>query len=95
MLSPRWQDSTPRIVSLLEIGSVEALDGSDVDVGEQWPNLLAVLFQLSMAPDTGKRETAFRAFATTPGIIEKHHEDAVAQAFTRGFKDESVSVCES
>ena len=52
-----------------------------------------MLFQLSIAPDSGKRETAFRVFTTTPGIIEKQHEDAVAQAFTRGFKDDTVAVC--
>lgn len=51
-----------------------------------------MLFQLSIAPDVGKRETAFRVFTTTPGIIEKQHEEAVAQAFTRGFKDEAVGV---
>lgn len=60
---------------------------------EYWPDLLAVLFQLSTAPDAGKRETAFRVFTTTPGIIEKQHEEAVAQAFTKGFKDDSVAVC--
>jgi len=59
---------------------------------EYWPDLLAVLFQLSTAPDAGKRETAFRVFTTTPGIIEKQHEEAVAQAFTKGFKDDSVAV---
>jgi len=46
-----------------------------------------------MAHDAGKRETAFRVFTTTPGIIEKQHEEAVAGAFARGFKDESVAVC--
>ncbi|KAJ9134791.1 Importin beta-3 [Pleurostoma richardsiae] len=59
---------------------------------ENWPELLGVLFQLSIAPDVGKRETAFRVFTTTPGIIEKQHEDGVAQAFTRGFKDDAVQV---
>lgn len=53
---------------------------------------MSILFQLSMAPDAGKRETAYRVFTTTPGIIERQHEDAVTQAFTRGFKDESVAV---
>lgn len=62
--------------------------------GDSWPDLLAVLFQLSIAAEAGKRETAFRVFTTTPGIIEKQHEDAVAQAFTRGFKDDSVVVCD-
>jgi hypothetical protein len=47
---------------------------------------------LSQAPDAGKRETAFRVFTTTPGIIEKQHEDAVAQAFAQAFKDDSVAV---
>jgi len=60
--------------------------------GEMWAELLQALFQLSMAPDAGKRETAFRVFTTTPGIIEKQHEEAVATAFTRGFKDDSISV---
>ena len=60
--------------------------------GESWPDLLNVLFDLSMAPDAGKRETAFRVFTTTPAIIEKQHEEAVAQAFTKGFKDDSIAV---
>ena len=60
---------------------------------ESWSDLLAVLFQLSMAQEAGKRETAFRVFTTTPGIIEKQHEEAVAQAFIKGFQDDSVAVC--
>lgn len=59
---------------------------------DTWADLLQVLFQLSIAPDAGKRETAFRVFTTTPGIIEKPHEESVATAFARGFKDESVAV---
>lgn len=51
-----------------------------------------MLFNLSVADDAGKRETAFRVFTTTPGIIEKQHESAVLDAFGRGFKDDSVSV---
>lgn len=62
------------------------------DVDEPWPELLTVLFQLSIADDSGKRESAFRVFNTTPGIIEKQHEDAVGQAFTKGFKDNEVGV---
>jgi hypothetical protein len=45
-----------------------------------------------MSPEPSRRETAFRVFTTTPGIIGKQHEDAVAQAFTRGFKDDTVAV---
>ncbi|KAI0127368.1 armadillo-type protein [Xylariales sp. AK1849] len=59
---------------------------------DTWPEILGVLFNLSMAPDAGKRETAYRVFATTPGIIEKQHENAVMEAFNRGFKDETVGV---
>lgn len=59
---------------------------------EPWPELLTVLFQLSIAEDPGKRESAFRVFNTTPGIIEKQHHEAVGQAFTKGFKDDSVGV---
>ncbi|KAK7739238.1 importin subunit beta-3 [Diatrype stigma] len=59
---------------------------------QQWPEILAVLFNLSVAPDAGKRETAYRVFATTPGIIERQHESAVLEAFNRGFKDDSVAV---
>lgn len=60
--------------------------------GELWPELLGALFQLSQAPEPEKRENAFRVFATTPAIIEKQHEEAVLQAFQKGFKDESVMV---
>ncbi|KAK0713787.1 armadillo-type protein [Lasiosphaeria miniovina] len=62
------------------------------DNSESWPELLSVLFNLSQQPDAGKRETAFRVFTTTPGIIEKPHEETVAQTFAQAFKDESVSV---
>ncbi|KAK3313938.1 armadillo-type protein [Apodospora peruviana] len=62
------------------------------DNNESWPELLQTLFQLSQAPDAGKRETAFRVFTTTPGIIEKQHEESVAHAFTQAFKDDSVAV---
>ncbi|KAK3305552.1 armadillo-type protein [Chaetomium strumarium] len=62
------------------------------DNSDSWPELLQILFTLSQAPDAGKRETAFRVFTTTPGIIEKQHEDAVAQAFAQAFKDDSVAV---
>ncbi|MCJ1251245.1 hypothetical protein MMC30_008476 [Trapelia coarctata] len=60
--------------------------------GEPWPELLGALFQASQSPDAGQRENAFKIFATTPGIIEKQHEDVVHGAFTKGFKDVDVSV---
>ncbi|KAM0324546.1 hypothetical protein ACHAQA_007931 [Verticillium albo-atrum] len=59
---------------------------------DSWPELLGALFQLSMAPEAEKRETAFRVFATTPSVIEKQHEEGVMQAFQKGFKDESIQV---
>jgi len=60
--------------------------------GEQWQELLGALFQASQSTDAGQRENAFRIFATTPGIIEKQHEEVVLSAFTKGFEDEDVSV---
>ncbi len=65
---------------------------SDLRTDDTWPELLSGLFQLSLQPDVEKRETAFRVFATTPGIISGQHEDAVLQAFSKGFKDDSVTV---
>jgi hypothetical protein len=60
--------------------------------GEQWPELLGALFQASQSADPGQREGAFRIFATTPGIIERQHEETVLAAFAKGFKDDDVSV---
>ena len=60
---------------------------------DTWPELLGALFQASQSSEVGQRETAFRIFATTPGIIEKQHEDVVLGAFTKGFKDGDVAVC--
>ncbi|KAJ5468519.1 hypothetical protein N7475_006271 [Penicillium sp. IBT 31633x] len=62
------------------------------DNGEQWPELLGVLFQASQNPDSGLRETAYRVFTTTPGIIERQHEEAVVEVFAKGFKDDNISV---
>ncbi|KAG6004336.1 hypothetical protein E4U21_001149 [Claviceps maximensis] len=62
------------------------------DNNDSWPELLGVLFQLSQAPEVEKRENAFRVFKTTPGIIEKQHEETVLQAFHRGFQDDAVTV---
>jgi hypothetical protein len=53
---------------------------------------LGVLFTLSISEQVGQRENAYRIFSTTPGIIEKQHEDTVLSAFTKGFKDTDVSV---
>ncbi len=64
----------------------------DNHADQQWPELLGVLFTLSNSKENGQREIAYRVFATTPGIIEKQHEDTVLSAFTKGFKDEAVLV---
>jgi hypothetical protein len=45
-----------------------------------------------MSEQVGQRENAYRIFSTTPGIIQKQHEDTVLSAFTKGFKDVDVSV---
>lgn len=60
--------------------------------GENWPELLQVLFVASQSQDAGQREGAFRIFTTTPGIIEKQHEETVLGAFTKGFEDTNVIV---
>ena len=51
-----------------------------------------MLFVSSQSQDPGQRESAFRIFTTTPGIIEKQHEATVLSAFTKGFKDSDVTV---
>jgi hypothetical protein len=61
-------------------------------IGEQWSELLGSLFSASQSPDATQREVAFRIFATTPGIIERQHEDVVLSSFTKGFKDDDVAV---
>ena len=60
--------------------------------GDQWSELLGVLFQASQSTEPGLRETAFRIFTTTPSIIEKQHEGAVLGVFTKGFKDDNIAV---
>lgn len=59
---------------------------------ENWGELLGALFQASQSTESGQREVAFRIFATTPGIIEKQHEEVVLAAFTKGFQDSEPSV---
>lgn len=60
--------------------------------GEQWPGLLERLFNLSQSQDATQRESAFRIFMQTPGIIEKQHEEVVLTVFTKGFKDNDIAV---
>lgn len=57
-----------------------------------WPELLGALFTASQSNDAGQRDTAFRIFSTTPGIIEKQHEDVVLAAFKGGFSDADTTV---
>ncbi|CUS09667.1 unnamed protein product [Tuber aestivum] len=59
---------------------------------ESWPELLHALFLASKHPDPGHRESAFRIFATTPGIIEKQHAEAVQGVFVTGFGDDDLGV---
>lgn len=66
-----------------------------VNLGEQWPELLGALFQSSQSPDPNVRECAFRIFTTTPGIIERQHENVVQEVFGKAFRDDSVGVCSS
>ena len=81
-------DSIAEIARQYVDGDVLAPDGSK----ENWGELLGALFQASQSSETGQREAAFRIFATTPGIIEKQHEEVVLGAFTKGFGDSEASV---
>lgn len=67
---------------------VPAADGSR----DTWPDLLNGLFAASQSPDAGMRESSFRILETTPGIIEKQHEDIVLGVFQRGIRDDDASV---
>lgn len=62
------------------------------DAGDAWPELLSALFQCSQSPDSTVREVSFRILATTPGIIERQHENIVQEVFGKGFRDDSVNV---
>jgi importin-5 len=73
----------------------QALKFNSLMADDSWPDLLGALFQLSQAPEPDKRETAFRVFATTPGIIEKQHETVVLEAFNKGFTDDAVVVSDA
>lgn len=98
MLLLRWPDSIPRTVSALTVFLSSLafcnirLHMRIISTDESWPELLGALFQLSQAPEADKRETAFRVFVTTPGIIEKQHESTVLEAFNKGFADDAVIV---
>ncbi|KAF2278420.1 ARM repeat-containing protein [Westerdykella ornata] len=72
--------------------AVAELARQHTDEGVPWPDLLGALFSASQSNDAGQRETAFRIFSTTPGIIEKQHEDVVISAFKGGFVDSDTTV---
>lgn len=59
---------------------------------DTWPDLLNGLYQASQSPDPALRESAFRIFETTPGIIEKQHEEVITAVFQKGIKDEDMGV---
>jgi hypothetical protein len=59
---------------------------------DTWPELLNALFQASQSPDATMRESAFRILETTPGIIEKQHENVAYGVFEKGIKDEDPQV---
>lgn len=59
---------------------------------DTWPELLSALFQASNSPEAGMRESAFKIFESTPGIIEKQHEGHVLEVFNRGIRDSEMSV---
>ncbi|KAL1952456.1 hypothetical protein VTO42DRAFT_5376 [Malbranchea cinnamomea] len=72
--------------------AIAEIAGQYAEHGDVWPELLGVLFQASQSPDAGHRESAFRIFSATPGIIEKQHGDIVSGVFSKGFQDSNISV---
>jgi len=86
-------DAVAEIARQYVDNEVLAADGSR----ESWNELLGGLFESSQSSESGRREIAFRIFATTPGIIEKQHEEVVLGSFTKGFKDSesAVSRCDN
>jgi len=59
---------------------------------DTWPELLGALFQASQSTDASMRESAFRILETTPGIVERQHENVAYGVFEKGIKDESADV---
>lgn len=59
---------------------------------DTWPELLNALFQASQSTDSTMRESAFRILETTPGIIEKQHENVVYGVFEKGIRDDDPEV---
>lgn len=94
-LAMRWLRSQESILITVGHRTGHRSDTVDMSTDQQWPELLGVLFTLSNSEDAGQRENAYRVFTTTPGIIEKQHEDTVLSAFTKGFKDSEVAVSSS
>ncbi|KAF2018443.1 ARM repeat-containing protein [Aaosphaeria arxii CBS 175.79] len=72
--------------------AIAELGRQHTDESVPWPELLGALFAASQSSDAGQRDTAFRIFSTTPGIIEKQHEDVVINAFKGGFGDSDTTV---
>ena len=59
---------------------------------DTWPELLQALFQASQSSEASVRESAFRILETTPGIIEKQHENVAYGVFEKGIKDDNPNV---
>jgi hypothetical protein len=91
MLLLNWPDNIQTIVCFAR-NSRPALAKLILLSDESWPELLGALFQASQSNDPAMREGAFKIFATTPGIIEKQHENTVQEAFSKGFRDENIEV---
>lgn len=51
-----------------------------------------MLFQASQSAEPSVREVAFRIISSSPSVIEKQPQDLVQGVFTKGFRDDTVSV---
>lgn len=88
----KWQDNTQTIVREEESLSFPGYQLTPFLSAETWQELLGALFSASQSQDPTARECAFRIFATTPGIIERQHENVVQEVFGKAFRDSSVNV---
>ncbi|KAI9024505.1 hypothetical protein CLU79DRAFT_834266 [Phycomyces nitens] len=60
---------------------------SDLADDEKWDNLLESLFKCTQSPHAAHRESAFRVFASVPGLISDQHNDVVKSVFLSSLTD--------
>ncbi|KAI7872213.1 armadillo-type protein [Spinellus fusiger] len=67
--------------------TIAEISRSDMAEGEKWENLLESLFKCTQSPHAAHRESAFRVFASVPGLISDQHTDLLKSVFLAGLTD--------